>query len=240
MKNVINPARVQSLLNPVQDLYAVLESMDLVMDFKDGRYIHTERNDNISYIVDGKIGHASVQMAAFFRLRMSVLDNLSELADGDLDDDCIKWYNEDLIEELCELSGLVIRVRSWSKIEIPETVEAAPEAAPEAAVEAAPEAAKQQQNKGAATKTYKYTLTKAGAERIITDMNGLNGWRGGADAHIKTIQRFNVKRPKSTVKRYCVFLKDGTKIYSLKDWKRVFNPTHAGMVAHLHDLLDNQ
>ena len=89
-------------------------------------------------------------------------------------------------------------------------------------------------------KTYKYTLTKAGAERIITDMNGLNGWRGGADAHIKTIQRFNVKRPKSTVKRYCVVLKDGTEIYSLKDWKRVFNPTHAGMVSHLHDLLDNQ
>ena len=125
MKNVINPARVQSLLKPVQDLYAVLESMDLVMDFKDDRYIRTERNDNISYIVDGKNGHASYQMAAFFSTRKSVLDILSELADGDLDDDWIKWCNEDLIEELCELSGLVIRVRGWSKIEIPETVEAA-------------------------------------------------------------------------------------------------------------------
>ena len=58
---------------------------------------------------------------------------------------------------------------------------------------------------------YKYTLTKRGAEKIIQDMNGLYGWRGGADSHIKTIQVFKVKRPKSTVKRYCVVLKDGKK-----------------------------
>ena len=71
-------------------------------------------------------------------------------------------------------------------------------------------------------------------------MNGLNGWRGGADAHIKTIEAFKVKRPKSTVKRYCVVLKDGKKIYSLKDWNCVFNPTHKGLIAQLHNILDNQ
>ena len=84
----------------------------------------------------------------------------------------------------------------------------------------------------------KYTLTMKGCYKIAEDLNGLNGFVGGAEAHIKVIHRLNVTTttPKGvkTKKRFCVELADGVKIYNLEQWRDYFNPTHKGLISQLH------
>ena len=67
---------------------------------------------------------------------------------------------------------------------------------------------------------YKYTLTLRGFRTIQREASHpFKGWEGGLDNIMRKAVYINVTRGDKTIKRIMLVMKDGSKIYSLKDWR---------------------
>lgn len=67
---------------------------------------------------------------------------------------------------------------------------------------------------------YKYTLTLAGFRTIQREAaHPIYGWEGGLETVMKSANYINVTRGEKTVKRIMLTMHDGSKLYSLADWR---------------------
>lgn len=67
---------------------------------------------------------------------------------------------------------------------------------------------------------YKYTLTLAGFRTIEREArHPFKGWEGGLKTIMKSASYINVTRGNKTVKRIMLTMHDGSKLYSLADWR---------------------
>lgn len=67
---------------------------------------------------------------------------------------------------------------------------------------------------------YKYTLTLRGFRTIQREAaHPFKGWEGGLDNIMRKAVYINVTRGDKTIKRIMLVMKDGSKIFSLKDWR---------------------
>jgi hypothetical protein len=67
---------------------------------------------------------------------------------------------------------------------------------------------------------YKYTLTLRGFQTIQREAaHPFKGWEGGLDNIMRKAVYINVTRGDKTIKRIMLVMKDGSKIFSLKDWR---------------------
>lgn len=83
---------------------------------------------------------------------------------------------------------------------------------------------------------YKYTLTLQGFRTIQREAaHPFKGWDGGLDTVLRSAQYINVTRGEKTVKRIMLTMHDGSKIYSLADWRS----WNSGSTAVLFRTLDD-
>ena len=83
---------------------------------------------------------------------------------------------------------------------------------------------------------YKYTLTLAGFRTIEREArHPFKGWDGGLKTIMRSAQYINVTRGDKTVKRIMLTMHDGSKIYSLADWRSWNSNSTAILFRTLND-----
>lgn len=83
---------------------------------------------------------------------------------------------------------------------------------------------------------YKYTLTLRGFQTIQREArHPFKGWTGGLDNIMRKAVYINVTRGDKTVKRIMMVMNDGSKIYSLKDWRSWNSNSHYILTRTLNE-----
>ena len=83
---------------------------------------------------------------------------------------------------------------------------------------------------------YKYTLTLRGFRTIQREAaHPFKGWKGGLNNIMRKAVYINVTRGDKTVKRIMIVMKDGSKIYSLADWRSWNSNSHHILTRTLNE-----
>ena len=83
---------------------------------------------------------------------------------------------------------------------------------------------------------YKYTLTLRGFETMQREASHpFKGYEGGLNNIMKKAYWVNVKRGNKTIKRIIVQMKDGSKLYSLADWRSWNNNPHTILMRTINE-----
>jgi len=83
---------------------------------------------------------------------------------------------------------------------------------------------------------YKYTLTLRGFQTIQREAaHPFKGYEGGLSNIMKKAYWVNVTRGNKTIKRIIVVMKDGSKLYSLADWRSWNSNPHTILMRTLHE-----
>ena len=86
---------------------------------------------------------------------------------------------------------------------------------------------------------YKYTLTKRGFSTIIREAaHPFKGWKGGINQIMKKAEWINVTRGEKTIKRIRLTMHDGSRIYSLDDWRSWNSNSHSISIRTLHEITE--
>tara|TARA_R100000655_G_scaffold110132_1_gene168063 strand:+ start:26358 stop:26657 length:300 start_codon:yes stop_codon:yes gene_type:complete len=83
---------------------------------------------------------------------------------------------------------------------------------------------------------YKYTLTLRGFQTMQREAaHPFKGYEGGLNNIMKKAYWVNVTRGNKTIKRIIVQMKDGSKLYSLADWRSWNNNPHTILMRTLNE-----